>query len=300
MKQTAGAVVMIGLLTLTGFDYSRHSIPLDEIRAGGPPKDGIPALYDPGFIPAGKADYLRASDRVLGLAIGGEAKAYPVRILNWHELVNDRMGGKSVLVTYCPLCGTGMAFDADIDGERFLFGVSGRLYNSNVLFYDKTTESLWSQLKQEAVTGPMTGQELTLLPLEHTTWQAWSLKHPNTLVLSTDTGHFRNYQRDPYVGYDTSAEIYFPVSHRDSRLSTKAWVAGVVVQGQAKAYPLSRLEADKDIHDTIAGKDITVTYNQDSESVMVRDKRGQVIPSVQAYWFAWSAFYPETKMYKEN
>jgi len=124
-----------------GFDYAQHSIPINEIHSGGPDKDGIPALVDPEFISGDEVKYLKTSDRILGLSINGEAKAYPIRILNWHELVNDRVGEKEVLVSYCPLCGTGMAFDARIDGKRFLFGVSGKLYNSDVLMYDKQTES---------------------------------------------------------------------------------------------------------------------------------------------------------------
>ena len=163
-------IAIFCILTMLGFDYSKHSIPINEIHSGGPSKDGIPALYNPKFILAKDAAYLKPQDRILGLYLNGEAKAYPIRILNWHELVNDSVGGKDVLVSYCPLCGTGMAFDANIDGRKYLFGVSGKLYNSDVLMYDKETESLWSQIKMEAVTGAMTGKRLTLLPLIHTTW----------------------------------------------------------------------------------------------------------------------------------
>jgi|GEM_PF-4459339 len=139
MKRQIGLPVALIFLAFTqmAFDFSRHNIPLNEIYDGGPPKDGIPALYDPRFVKADKAGFLSPGDRVLGLSMNGEAKAYPIKILNWHELVNDRVGGKWVLVSYCPLCGTGMAFDAELNGQRFLFGVSGKLYNSDVLFYDK-------------------------------------------------------------------------------------------------------------------------------------------------------------------
>lgn len=299
MKQILWVMTMMSLLTLVGFDFSKHAIPLNEIYDGGPPKDGIPALYDPEFIPAANANYLSSADRILGLVIKGEAKAYPVRILNWHELVNDRVGGKNVLVSYCPLCGTGMAFEANIKDGRYLFGVSGKLYNSNVLFYDKETESLWSQIKMEAVIGFMTGQKLKLLPLEHTTWQAWRDKHPESLVVSNKTGHFRDYARNPYVGYRHSEDIYFPVNHRDKRLSVKEWVAGIVIDGKAKAYSFARLKkGEAAVKDVFAGKNITIHYDNNNESVAIRDSDGSIIPFVQAYWFAWSAFYPETELYK--
>ena len=186
-KNISKLILILCVFILFGFDFSEHSIPINEIHSGGPAKDGIPALYDPEFITANDAHYLKSSDRVLGLSINGESKAYPLRILNWHELVNDRVGGTDVLVSYCPLCGTGMAFDSNINGERTLFGVSGKLYNSDVLFYDRKTESLWSQIKMEAVTGPLTGSRLKLLPLVHTTWEAWKKKHPDTKVLSKKT-----------------------------------------------------------------------------------------------------------------
>jgi len=292
-------VAIFCLMALFGFDYSKHNIPLNEIHDGGPPKDGIPALYDPEFILADDAKYLNPKDRVLGISLNGEAKAYPIRILNWHELVNDRVGGENVLISYCPLCGTGMVFEADIKGERYLFGVSGKLYNSDVLFYDKKTESLWSQIRMEAVTGPMTGQKLKLLPAEHTTWEAWRSKHPDTLVLSDKTGHFRDYSNNPYAGYGRSSEIYFPVNHQDNRLPGKEWIVGVVINSQAKAYSFESLKREEaGVKDTIGEEKITIHYDKKSESAVVKNNDGEIIPSVQAYWFAWRAFYPRTELYK--
>lgn len=277
-KTIHGIILIFCALSLFGFDYALHSIPINEIHLGGPAKDGIPALHDPQFVPGDEVKYLKLSDRILGLSINGEAKAYPIRILNWHELVNDTVGGNDILVSYCPLCGTGMAFDAKIDGKRFLFGVSGKLYNSDVLMYDKGTESLWPQIKMEAVTGPMTGKPLKLLPLIHTTWGAWQSKYPETKVLSKKTGHYRNYS-SPYSAYETSDQIMFPVKYKDSRLSRKEWVLGVIINKEAKAYSFKRLR---------------------QEQASVKDKVGgqNIIPSTQAYWFAWVAFYPDTGLYK--
>ncbi|PIQ90015.1 MAG: hypothetical protein COV72_00085 [Candidatus Omnitrophica bacterium CG11_big_fil_rev_8_21_14_0_20_42_13] len=285
-------------MALFGFDYSKHSIPTEQIHDGGPPKDGIPALTDPEFTSGNDAKYLGPKDRVLGISINGEAKAYPINILNWHEVVNDRVGGKDVLVSYCPLCGTGMVFDAHIKGIRSLFGVSGKLYNSDVLMYDKQTESLWSQIKMEAVTGPMTGEKLALLSARHTTWEAWRSQYPDTLILSSKTGYSRDYSRNPYAGYGQSPEIYFPVDHRDNRLPVKEWVVGVVINGQPKAYSFGRLTKEKAaVEDVIADKEITVYFDKNNESAVVKDNNGNVIPSVQAYWFAWKVFYPQTELF---
>jgi len=152
---------------LTGFSLSPTLIPADQILSGGPPKDGIPALTNPNTESAQHASlWLQEHDLVLGIVIQGKARAYPIRILNWHEIINDRIRGKSFVISYCPLCGSGMAFDTD---DRF--GVSGMLYQSDVLLYDKKTESLWSQLMMQAVAGSRTGEKLKLLPVKHSTWK---------------------------------------------------------------------------------------------------------------------------------
>lgn len=291
--------VFIGLIYIfaVGFDFSKHSIPLDEIHDGGPPKDGIPALYDPEFVRAGEVDFMRPHDRILGLEVNRETKAYPIKILNWHELVNDRIGGRAVLVSYCPLCGTGMGFDAMLNGRRKLFGVSGKLYNSNVLFYDKETESLWSQIMMEAVTGSYARTRLVQIPLKHTTWQAWIKKHPDTKVLSTNTGYNRPYNQSPYRTYEKSNALYFPVSYQDDRLDRKEWVMGVTVNGESKAYPFNAIgETKNSFTDQVGGQEITVHFDRRSRSAWI-EQGGRTIPTTQAYWFAWVAFHPETILY---
>jgi len=279
------------------FDLSRSSIPTEEILSGGPPKDGIPALIDPAVVSAEAATYLRADNRVLGVAMGNQARAYPIRVLNWHEVVNDQLSGTPIVVTYCPLCGTGMVFRAGQQGRRVLFGVSGLLYNSDVLLYDRETESLWSQLKMEAVTGRRLGEKLEWLPAQHTTWQAWRTAHPQTEVLSLKTGYQRDYDRDPYTGYAGRSRLMFPVRHQDDRLSPKAWVAGVLINGQPKAYALNRLKSAGSFEDAVGGQAIRIVYDATSRSVQVTDAANKPLPVVQAYWFAWVAFYPETLLY---
>ena len=157
-------------VALSGWDFSEHSIPLNDILSGGPAKDGIPAIDRPRFVPASQASrtFLDDGDRVMALVVNGKKKVYPLKILNWHEIVNDSIGGRRVVVTFCPLCGTGMVFDAHAAGRPLNFGVSGLLYKSNVLLYDRQTESLWSQIKQEAVTGKLIGTRLQLIPSTQT------------------------------------------------------------------------------------------------------------------------------------
>ena len=296
-------LVMLGLTCMQTtsvaeeFDLSRHSVPPDEIFSGGPPKDGIPALTDPDVTAAGDTTYLRPQDRILGVELNGEARAYPIRILNWHEVVNDRVGGLPIVVSYCPLCGSGMVFRADAKPSRRIFGVSGLLYKSDVLLYDRKTDSLWSQLRMEAITGPLLGEQLEWLPVVQTTWKAWRREHPTTGVLSLNTGHRRDYGRDPYAGYAKTESTMFPVGHRDSRLHPKAWVLGVIIGSQAKAYPLDRLVNGEVLEDMVGNQSIHILYDASARSAWVTDVSGKSLPSVQSYWFAWAAFYPDTLLH---
>lgn len=286
-----------------GFDLKGSLIKPAEIRRGGPPRDGIPALDRPRFTTAEGARWLRPEDRVLALERNGVAKAYPIRILDWHEIVNDRFRGEPVVVSYCPLCGTGVVFDARVAGEARSFGVSGLLYNSDVLLYDRQSESLWSQLMMKAVAGPLKGTDLEALPVRHTTWEAWQREHPDTLVLSRDTGHRRNYDATPYQGYDRTPSLYFPVNNRDRRFHPKAQVLGVEVDGKFKAYPFEELDEELAgesgrLTDTLAGQGVTVHWDADAESAVAFDAEGRELPGVIGFWFAWAAFHPDTEVFE--
>ncbi|MCU7878875.1 MAG: DUF3179 domain-containing protein [Candidatus Thiodiazotropha sp. (ex Lucinoma borealis)] len=282
-----------------GFDVTDAQVPIKNILPGGPPKDGIPSIDKPRFVTANKAKFLDPEDRVLGLAYNGQVKAYPISILNWHEIVNDRFGNERVTVTFCPLCGTGIAFKAKLDNKPLLFGVSGLLYNSDMLLYDRTTESLWSQIKREAISGKYKGRRLTPISLQHTTWSDWQQQYPATKVLSQDTGFSRNYQRSPYQGYETSRSIYFPVEFASKGYHPKERVLGLEIEGVSKAYPFAELSKTTGlIKENVAGKEVVIHYDIDNQSASVSDSNGNTIHSVIAFWFAWYTFYPDTELFQ--
>lgn len=287
--------------TKKGFDLSNSSIPVTEIKDGGPPKDGIPSIDSPQFVKAEKAS-LRNNDRILGIFENGTAKAYPIKILNFHEIVNDEIEGKPIVVTYCPLCGSGIVFDATIDGSTYTFGASGLLYNSDVLLYDRQTESLWSQLEYKAISGPMKGKSLEIINTFNTTWENWKNKHPNTLVLSEDTGFNRNYSVDPYPDYQNSSAIYFPVANENNEFHPKEMVIGVEIEGESKAYPFSELEktGKSIIEDAFNSKDLIIHYDVKSKSAEIFDAQGNPVPGVTNFWFAWYAFHPETEVFRNK
>lgn len=293
------SLIGFSVIPASALDYSNSLISVDEIYSGGPPKDGIPALIDPDFIVPQKATYLLPHDRVIGVEINGQAKAYPLKILNWHELVNDRLAGEDILVTYCPLCGSGIVFNATIREKRVLFGVSGLLYKSDVLFYDLATESLWSQLAMKSITGAYSGTNLQRVPLVVTTWREWTTKYPETQVLSIDTGYERDYGTDPYFIYSVTSQIHFPNLDKDRRLDPKQWVYGILVGETPKAYPLSELVRSKQpISDTVNGISFHIDYDRVEKTVRIFSAENQLVAGVECYWFAWSSFYPQTQVYR--
>jgi hypothetical protein len=303
---SATAVVVATLLVTVcasaqaknGFDLSAVLIDADEIFRGGPPRDGIPAIDEPNFVSVADVDYLRDDDIVVGFTRGKVARAYPLRILIWHEIANDVVGGEPVAVTYCPLCGTAMVFAREITGKLRTFGVSGLLYRSDVLMYDRETESLWSQLAMKAVSGPAAGSSLTWLPSEHLTWKAWREANPDGQVLSTDTGYSRDYSGQAYASYFASDRTMFPVPHTRPELKNKAWVVGVVIEGAAKAYPIDKLPDGEEVHDSVAGTPVVVSYDAERRYPRITGASGRELPSVMVFWFAWQAFYPQTDLWE--
>jgi hypothetical protein len=281
-----------------GFDVSNATIPLEEIRRGGPPPDGIPSIDDPKFTPATEVDYLEPDDTVIGYTKHGVARAYPFRILIWHEIVNDIVGGHPIAVVYCPLCGTAMIFDRRYGKKTLVFGVSGLLYNSDVLMFDRQTKSLWSQLGMKSVAGEFVGTELKWLPSEQTTWAAWRAENPEGEVLNLDTGHRRNYRDLPYQSYFTSSGTMFPYERNRDELEPKEWVAGIRLNGQAKAYHIESLPKNQWVDDQVGNTIVRIRYSPKTESFEATAADGEAVPVVHAFWFAWQAFYPDTELWK--
>lgn len=283
-----------------GFDLSETTIPSDKIFIGGPPRDGIPSIDKPEFLAANEADYLKDDDRILGVYHLGEARAYPIRILNWHEIVNDKFKGTAVVVTYCPLCGSGIVYNAEINGIPSEFGVSGLLYNSDVLLYDRETETLWSQILSKAISGKLVDTELEILPSSHTSWKAWRKKHSDSKVLSTKTGFSRDYDRSPYGSYDENLVTYFPVEFKSKRYHPKERVLGITVNGKQKVYPFTELAKNSEttITDKFADEILSIEFDAENRDGSIKDSKGTIVPSINTFWFAWYGFHPKGDIYK--
>lgn len=281
---------------LNGFELNGASVPIAEIHRGGPPRDGIPALDSPEVIFSTGAPW-RDDERVLGVEIAGLARAYPLAILVWHELVNDELAGQPLLVSYCPLCGTGLVFDRRVGERKLSFGVSGLLYQSDVLMYDRETEGLWSQIAARAVTGALRDRRLTLIRSHMTTWGDWKQRHPETTVLSSQTGHQRAYGRTPYMGYSQSEDIHFPVP-LDRRYHPKMRTLGVrLAGGAARAYPAIEVErAGGHAAESLDGRAVVVRYDAVQRTFHVEAPSD--VEVIEGFWFAWAAFHPETTVFR--
>ena len=277
------------------FDISDALIPVEKIERGGPGRDGIPAIDEPRFVPGAAVAFLQPNDLVISVTLGGKTRAYPHRILEHHEIVNDRIGTNAFCVTYCPLCGRGMVFDRGVGEEVLDFGVSGLLYQSDVLMYDRQSESLWSQLKMQAVAGKKKGSPLKQIAAEQMTFGAWLARYPKGGILSTNTGHKRRYDRGGYRFYEKQAEPIFDVGGIRDELAAKSWVIGIMVEGKAFAIPLDRIPKDRPLNLGLDGKTYEVAYDRARQEPRVMDLgSAEVPPFTMLYWFAWQAFHRNT------
>lgn len=282
-----------------GFELEGASVPIEEIVAGGADKDGIPSIDYPQYIDATDAEFLRGRERVLGISFDGINRAYPIKILNYHEIINDVIGDTPIVITFCPLCGSGIAFFANHDEQRLIFGVAGLLYNNDVLLYDRLSDSLWSQLMGEAISGPMRGTRLSTLPVSHTTWRDWRERHPDSQVLSADTGFGWDYDIDHYPGYARSGRVFFPLSAQSREYRRKEMVLGLEIEGRFKAYPFKELKRGPvQFSDQFAGRHFDIQYDHHNRTARAVDEHGSEVASVLTYWFAWYAFHPDTEIYK--
>lgn len=237
------------------------SIPKSEVVDGGPGKDGIPALTNPNFVTIQSINYLKDTDFVLGFKQGNDVRAYPHAILDWHEIINDNVGNASLAVIYCPLTGTGIGWNRVIKGKETTFGVSGLLYNTNLIPYDRETNSNWSQILNESVNGSLKGEKANLIQLFETDWKTWKTIYPNSKVISSSTGFSRTYGQSPYGDYNTNNNRFlFPVP-KDSRLPLKERVLAIVDGKNAKAYRFSSFTSQNILKNSFNGKNYLLVGN---------------------------------------
>jgi hypothetical protein len=293
-------------------DFSKRSVSLDEFMAGGPGKDGIPAIDDPRFVAVEQADFLQDREPVIELVVEGDARAYPIQILIWHEIVNDVVGGVPVAVTFCPLCNTAIAFDRRVGEQTLAFGTTGNLRNSDLVMYDRQTESWWQQFGGEALVGKLTGAELEQLPSRIVAWADFRREHAGGRVLSTETGFSRPYGENPYVGYDSidSSPIFPTKNADDKRLPPKERVAFVERGDDAVVIPFSSLRKKKVMRVEVGGSsflvrwrpgvassldDAEIAAGRDAGAVEVRED-GRLVNFDQPLWFAVAAFRPDVRI----
>ena len=249
-------------------------IPRDQIFDGGPGKDGIPALTNPAFVNSSDATYLNDDDLVIGVRIGDVVRAYPHPILDWHEIINDEIGTARFSITYCPLTGSGIALNSVINGSTTTFGVSGLLYNTNLIPYDRGTNSNWSQMKLQCVNGTLKGTVIGTYPIVETTWRTWNQMYPQTTVVSRNTGYSRPYGTYRYGDYKTSNTTIFPISNRDDRLPMKERVHGVIVGAKSRVYRIATFpDSGGTINDVLNGTSIVVVGSR-SQNFTVAFERG--------------------------
>ncbi len=249
-------------------DFSRALIGPDELTIGQT-KDGIPAIDRPVFIEPSKATFLDPREPVIALELNGDARAYPLQILIWHEIVNDTVGGVPVMVTFCPLCNTSIVFRRTVAGQTLDFGTTGLLRNSDLVMYDRQTESWWQQITGEALVGELAGTVLDIVPSAIIAWDDFVAAHPDGQVLSLDTGFDRPYGRNPYTGYDrVDQQPFLFDGEPDPRLSPMERVVAVEHNGETVAYPFSRLERQPVVYDAVAGLEIVVLFKKGTVSAL--------------------------------
>jgi hypothetical protein len=251
-------------------DFSKHGVPLSEISSGGPPRDGIPPLDHPQFVkPEEAAKWIKGREPVIALDLDGSHRAYPLQILIWHEIVNDQVARVPVTVTFCPLCDTAIVFDRRVDGRILDFGTSGNLRKSDLVMWDRQTESWWQQATGTAIVGALTGTVLSVFPAAIVSFSTFSQAYPDGSVLSRETGFDRTYGENPYPGYDDAKTPPFLFKGpTDGRLPPKEKVVAVSVGGDDVAYPYSVLQKRGVVQDTVGGTPIAVFYQSGTASAL--------------------------------
>ena len=318
-------------------DTPEWLIPQDQVIDGGPGKDGIPAISDPQFALSRATEYLNDDDLVIGYKHGDEIRAYPHAILNWHEIINDQIENNAFALTYCPLTGTAINWNRTINGVTTTFGVSGLLYNTNLIPYDRETGSNWSQMLLKCVNGLHIGTEVSTFQVVETEWATWKELYPDSKMMTTETGYSRNYKAYPYLtlngDYRKEEYLIFPVENSDDRLHAKERVLGVIEENRVRTYRFSEFDDGPGVITDFAGsvavigsaadnfmvafkvEDEEISIHMDGEAIF-KDQHenhynifGEVIAgpdigkrlsptlSFMGFWFSWAAFYPEVEIY---
>jgi len=252
-------------------DFSKHSVSYEEILSGGPPKDGIPAIDAPKFITVSEANkWLKDVEPVIFFQMGDDTRAYPIQIFMWHEIVNDTVGSVPVVITFCPLCNTAIAFERTANGQVLDFGTTGRLRYSNLIMYDRQTETWWQQATGEAIVGELTGLQLVFSPASIIAWADFKATHPEGEVLSRETGFQRSYGQNPYVGYDdvNNPPFLYRGPATPDAMPPVARVLTIDLNDDAVAYPYDVLQKVNVVNDTVGGKDVVVFWAAGTASAL--------------------------------
>ena len=287
--------VLLDVFKLTQAD---SDVPFESLMQACPARDCIPSIDQAVFISTAEVEYLREDDLVLTLTYNGITRAYPARILDHHEIVNDRFGPDPVAITYCPLCGSGLAFDRRQAGQVLDFGVSALLHNSDLVMYDRQTESLWQQITGEAFAGKLRGGQLRTLPLSMVTWKEWRQQYPDAQVLTVEGIHSDRYQKDAYAEYAENERLYMPVSATDARLHPKRVIYGMEIGERALAVDAGWLAKQGHWSNEYEGKKLLVSLRAGGEVEASLD--GEPIIIHRMYWFAWYSFHPNTALIDGN
>jgi len=290
---------------LSSTDYKEKGvqprIDLDKLFSGGPPKDGIPSIDNPQFEPISETAFA-GNELIIGLEINGDARAYPYAILNWHELVNDTVGGEPVSVSYCPLCETNSVFKRTINGKVTEFGVSGKLYESCLVMYDRLTDTLYNQVQGVGIVGEKTNHVLERVPAIRTTVGAWRTKYPDAQILTVETGHNRDYTRYPYGSYYTDENIIFSVSRQELLQEHPKEILQVIFQhdektptdrfsGATQHFTQERVQAAGTIEFEWSESTATATWDTQLETIIFTDSSGEVIPDMALFGFVHPAHF---------
>jgi len=252
-------------------DFTQHSIPYSDVLSGGPPKDGIPAIDAPKYVSISEADeWLKPIEPVVSVEVDGAGRAYPIQILMWHEIVNDTLNSEPLTVTFCPLCNTAIAFKRTVNGQILDFGTTGRLRFSNLIMYDRQTESWWQQATGEAIVGELLGSQLAFYPATIVSWESFKSEYPDGDVLSRDTGRSRNYGRNPYHGYDdiNNTPFLYRGAPTPNELTAVARVLTIDLNGEAVAYPYLVLDQIHVVNDAVGGEDVVVFWQNGVASAL--------------------------------